>query len=143
MSSDTSRRRVLQDLGVSNRVKLSALWVAVMFLFIYVDYFALYIPGHFEDMAAGNMGWFEVSQGVLLGTMALMAVPSLMIFLTVGLAASLSRWLNVIVAVLYIVVVVSGMVGETWGFYLAASSVEIVLLLLVGFYAIRWPKAEG
>ena len=89
------------------------------------------------------MGPFEVSQGSLLAGMALMVIPSLMIFLTIALKAAASRWTNIVVIILYLAVVIANMVGETWAFYIGASVVEIALLLLAVFYAWRWPRKES
>ena len=134
---------VLNELKASTRIKLCTLWIAVMFLFIYVDHFALFIPGVLGDITEGKMGPFEVSQGSLLAGMALMVIPSLMIFLTIALKAAASRWTNIVVIILYLAVVIANMVGETWAFYIGASVVEIALLLLAVFYAWRWPRKES
>ena len=123
-------------------VKLAALWAAVMFLYIYVDHFALFIPGTLEAMIAGKMGPFPVTQGSLLSAMALMTIPSLMIFVSVALPASVNRWTNIVVGILYIVVVVGNTVGESWAFYILGSVVEAVLLALIVWYAYRWPNPE-
>jgi hypothetical protein len=63
--------------------------------------------------------------------MVLMTIPSLMVFLSRALPARAKRWTNVAVGILYIVVVVGNVVGESWAFYLFGSVVEIVLLALV------------
>jgi hypothetical protein len=39
----------LDEQKVNVRVKLAALWTSFMFLYIYVDYFALYMPKKIED----------------------------------------------------------------------------------------------
>ncbi|MEJ8844561.1 hypothetical protein WG954_19365 [Lacibacter sp. H375] len=36
------------------KLKLAALWAGLMFLYIYVDYFALYMPGKIEDILKGS-----------------------------------------------------------------------------------------
>ena len=116
------------------------MWVAVTLLYLYVDHFALFIPGALEDVIAGKMGPFPVTQGSLFAAMVLMTIPSLMVFLSLALPAKANRWTNVVVGILYIVVVVGNVVGESWAFYLFGSVVEIVLLALVVWYAWKWPK---
>ncbi len=143
MSSSGNRLKILDELKVSTRMKVSALWISLMFLFIYVDHFALFMPGVLEDIAGGKMRSFKVSQGSLLAGMALMVIPSLMIFLTVALKSAASRWTNIVVVIVYLAVVIANVVGETWAFYIGASAVEIALLLVVAWYAWRWPKNEG
>lgn len=133
----------LQDTSVSLKLKLSALWAALMFLYIYVDHFALSIPGVLEDAIAGEVGGFRVTQGWLVAAMALMTIPSLMIPLSVLLTAKASRWLNIIAGVVYALVVVGNTVGESWLYYIGASVVELVLLALIVWHAWRWPKLEA
>src|SRR6202171_5885491 len=87
----------LDDIKVHVKLKISALWASVMFCYIYADYFGLYVPGALQGMLAGKMGPLgPTTQGVLLGTSLMMAVPSIMIFLSLALRPNLNRWLNII-----------------------------------------------
>ena len=123
------------------RIMLSALWVCVMFLYIYVDHFALFIPGVIEGAIAGEMGFMQVNQVSLLAAMALMTVPILMIVLTFLLRPSASPWVNLIVGILYVIVVVANTIGETWAYYIFGSVVEGVLLILIVVKAWTWPRS--
>jgi hypothetical protein len=69
--------------------------------------------------------------------------PSLMVILSMTLKAGVNRWLNIIVAVLYIAVGVGTTIGETWAFYIVGHFVGIVLLLIVIWTALKWPKQEA
>ncbi len=80
---------VLEDVKVSLKPKLAALWTSLMFLCIYVDYFHLYMPGMIEDIQAGRVFKFEITQGFLLAALASMTIPALMIFLSVALPAKI------------------------------------------------------
>ena len=131
---------ILQNATIDVKVKLAALWVTVMLLYLYVDHFALFIPGVLEDVLAGKMGPFPTTQGSLFAAMVLMTIPSLMVFLSLALKARGARWTNIVVGILYIVVVVGNMVGESWAFYLFGSIVEIVLLAWGVWYAWKWPR---
>jgi len=55
----------LEDIKVNVKLKLAALWTSFMFLYIYVDYFHLYMPGSLEDMLAGKVFVFEITQAFL------------------------------------------------------------------------------
>jgi hypothetical protein len=140
MNSGT-RTPIFKNAEIDVKAKLAALWVTVMLLYLYVDHFALFIPGVLEDVVAGKMGPFPTTQGSLFAAMALMTIPSLMVFLSLALEARAARWTNIVVGILYIVVVVGNVVGESWAFYWFGSVVEIVLLALVVWYAWRWPRA--
>ena len=143
MNSNRKTARILEDVNVNVKIKISALWAASMFLFIYVDFFYLRIPGQIEEIIAGKMGPYSTTQASLLAAMTLMMIPSLMIFLSLALKAKWNRWTNIIVGIFNIVVGVAGLIGETWAFYIFATIVEVVLLLLIVWYAWKWPKQEA
>ncbi len=122
---------------------LSALWAALMFLYIYADFFSLFRPGHIEEVMAGRMGPFPVTQASLLTAAILMLIPALMIFLSLALKPRVGRWVNIILGLLYTVVNISNLVGESWAFYLLFGIVEIALTLLIVWYAWRWRTVEA
>lgn len=43
-----------QDSEINVKPMLSALWASVMFLYIYGDYFELYVPGKIEGLLNGQ-----------------------------------------------------------------------------------------
>lgn len=143
MTTNKETTTILEDIKVNVKCKLSALWIAVMFLFIYVDYFALYEPGVLEDIMAGVVWKFDITQTWALSAMVMMTIPTLMIFLSLALAAKANRWTNVIVGGLYIVIVIGNVIGETWAFYIFASIIELVLLALIVGTAWTWPKQDA
>jgi hypothetical protein len=73
------------DVRINVQMKLSALWAALMFLYIYADIFSLFKPGHIDRMTEGLMGPFPVTQGSLLGFSVLMVIPAVMVFLSLAL----------------------------------------------------------
>ncbi len=121
------------------RVKLAALWASFMFLYIYVDYFHLYMPGSLQDMLSGKVYTFSVSQAFLTASLLSIMIPALMIYLSVGLPAKLSRWLNIIFATFYIPYSLFNLAGEAWVHMWIGAAVEVVLLLLVIRTARKWP----
>ena len=142
MNTNKKTTRILEDVNVNVKMKISALWVASMFLFIYVDYFYLRVPGQIEEILAGKMGPYPTTQASLMLAMILMMIPSLMIFLSLTLKAKANRWTNIIVGILYIVVAIGNVIGESWAFYIFGNIVEVLLLLLIVGYAWKWPKQE-
>src|SRR6185369_10963766 len=100
------------DEPVNPKIKLSALWAATMFCYIYGDYFELYTPGKLAGMLAGKMGPLgPATQGVLLGVAILMAIPAVMVFLPLVLKPALSRWVNIVLGALYTVIMVLAIQG--------------------------------
>ncbi len=131
-----------EDIRVHVRLKLFALWSSVMFFYIYNDYFQLWQPGHLQAMLAGQLFFAGSPQWVLLGGASVMIVPSLMPFLALVLPVRLNRWLNIIFGVVYslimIAVIVAFKVG--WYFYIMYAVIEVILTLLIVWYAWTWPK---
>lgn len=55
MNSNKKTVRSLQNVKINMKMKLSALWVAVMLCYIYGDIFTLNVPGILEKIIAGKM----------------------------------------------------------------------------------------
>jgi hypothetical protein len=141
--STTTKAAEVGDVRVNVKIKLSALWVVLMLLYIYADHFSLFRPGQIEEMLAGRMGPFPVTQGSLLAASILMLIPALMVFLSLALQPKVDRWVNIILGVLYTVVNIGNLVGETWAFYLLFGFVEMAPTLLIVRHAWRWHNPEG
>ncbi len=136
-------KRILEDVKVNVKIKLSALWVTVNILFLYVDVYSYFRPGIIEDAIAGKVWEFQITQVWLLGVIILMTSASLMVFLSLLLKAKANRWTNIIVGIFHIVIVIAGAMGDAWAYYIFASIVEVVLLSLIVWYAWKWPKQEA
>lgn len=130
----------MEDIKINIKLKLAALWTAFMFFYIYVDYFALYMPGKVNDIMKGKVFVFDISQGFLLFALVSVSIPALMIFLSVALAANANRWTNIIVASIYIPFTLFNLAGEAWAHMVYGAVVEVILLLLIIIYTWRWPR---
>ena len=128
----------MENMKTSAKIKLSALWVAMMLLYIYADILSLFRPGQVEEMLEGRMGPFPVTQGSLLTASILMIIPAVMVFLSIALKPAVNRWANIILGALYTLVNISNLIGETWVYYILFGIVEIALTLLIIRYAWKW-----
>lgn len=135
-------QHALEDIQVSVKLKLAILWASFMFLYIYVDYFHLFMPGALKDLLASKVFVFEITQGFLLAALASVTIPALMIFLSVALPAKANRFINIIVATVYIPFTLFNLVGEAWMHMVFGAVVEVVLLFLIIQYAWKWPRIE-
>ncbi len=133
----------MEDVKINVKMKLSALWVALMLLYIYADIFSLYRPGQIEEMISGRMGPFPVTQGSLFVASLMMVITAVMVFLSLTLKPKVNRWANIILGVVYTLVNISNLVGETWVFYIFSGLVEIVLTILIVGYAWKWRNPES
>ena len=143
--NEQSTQKPFEDVPVNRKIVISGLWVTSMFLFIYVDYFGLFIPGVMEKIIAGEVAHtgIQVSQIFLFAAMTLMIIPSIMIALSLTLKAKANRWTNIIVGVLQIIVLIAGTIGETWFYYIYATVFEVALIALIVWYAWKWPRQEA
>ncbi len=133
----------MENVKINVKIKLSALWVVMMLLYIYADILRLFMPGQVEEMIAGKMGPFPVTQSSLLAASTLMIIPAVMVFLSLTLKSKVNRWANIIFGVLYTFVNISNLIGETWAYYIFFGIVEIVLTVLIVRYAWKWTNPEG
>ena len=133
----------VKDFKVSLKLKLASLWTSFMFLYIYVDYFHLFMPGALEDLSAGRVFVFEITQAFLLVALATVTIPALMIFLSIFLAANVNRCTNIFVATIYIPFTLFNLAGEVWMHMVFGAAVEVVLLCLIIVYAWKWPRMEA
>jgi len=143
MSTSIRTSGILEGMKIPVKMKLSALWVSMMLLYIYADILSLFRPGQVEEMMKGQMGPFPATQGSLLTASILMMIPAVMVFLSLILNPKASRWTNIILGALYTLVNISNLIGETWVYYISFSVVEIVSTLLIVWYAWKWTNSEG
>ncbi len=138
MNTTTGHR----DSWINPRLKIAALWASMLFVFAYVDLFSLYREDVRADLEAGEMGGFTIGQAFLISATTYIAIPSLMLSMTVLLPLRAVRLANIVLAAVYIPTIAGGAVGE-WNYYVLGSAIETALLLGVIYCAWTWPRAPG
>jgi hypothetical protein len=131
---------ILEDVRIGVRLKIAALWIAMLFLFAYGDIFGFFNKGRIEEVIAGEVSGMKITQGFLFAVSIYIAVASVMIFLTLVLTPKVGRWTNIVLPALYIVTIVASVIGESWAYFYFLSIVETALLLLIIWYAWTWPQ---
>lgn len=133
----------LEDYKVNIRIKLSALWTAVMFCYIYGDYFELYVPRKVEGLLSGqNMLDSPIK---LLITTVILSIPAVMIFLTLVLNSKFAKWMNISAGIfftLFTLLVGVSSLTEWKAFYVFLSFLESALTVTAIFMALNWPKLK-
>jgi hypothetical protein len=134
---DRKAATILEDPKINIKTKLAGLWVILMFFYMYNDIFTLFQPGSMEGV--------QVNQAFLLGAAILMAIPSLMVFLSLTLKAQANRWSNIVVGAFHAGVLLTTTLvgGEVWAYYRLYTIIEGVLIALVIWHAWKWPKQVG
>lgn len=126
---------------VNVKVKLALLWIALMFFYIYNDVFSFWQPGHVAELIEGQLEGVVFTQEILFGAAILMALPSIMVFLSLTLKAKLNRLVNIIVGIFHIIVLVGSLFvgGGIWAYYALYMVFEAVFIILIVWTAWKWP----
>ena len=136
------RTSPLEDAPAPVRTKLAAAWASFMFFYIYVDYFGLYKPGFIDDILAGIVFEFDISQAFFVFGLTLVGIPALMIVLSTILPARASRITNLVVASLYVPVSMFNLAGGSWLYFFGLGVVvEVAIIALILRFAWAWPRS--
>jgi hypothetical protein len=135
--SSSSSMFIDHEVGV--RLKISALWVVLLFLYAYGDIFGFFKPGQIRDIVSGEVSGIDITEGFLFAVSFYVAIASVMIFLTLVLRPARARWSNVVLAIVYVVTIVAAAFGES-AYYWFLSVLEIAALVLIVRHSWTWPR---
>ena len=138
--------QVAQTTHVPVQAKLAAAWTSLMFLVIYIDYFHLDQPGAIDEIRGGVSYEFDIIGTVMSIFFVIIAIPALMILLSMALPARVNRVTNLVVASLSIPLMVFNAAGASWdyAFYYALTiGVEVLILAFVLRSAWTWPRTSS
>ena len=79
------------------KIQLSGVWVALMLTYLLGDVLRIFSG----DFKAGEIGGMRLTQTMWLGIALLMVIPVVMVVLSLTLDQPVSRWVNIIVAVVF------------------------------------------
>ncbi|MGH3872790.1 MAG: DUF6326 family protein [Pseudonocardiaceae bacterium] len=123
--------------AIDTRLKISALWIATLFIFVYVDLFSLYRTDARAGLEQGKLSVFDVNQTFLFFTTFYVIVPSVMLYLTLIMPRRINRVVNIVVATVYALTIIGSAVGE-WNYFVLGSAAEATLLAVVVHHAWTW-----
>ena len=130
----------LQEFTPPVKLKIAALWASTMFCYVYGDFFGLFRAGVLARMNAGIMGPLgPATPTILLAVSIMMAIPSVMVFLSLVLPSRLDRWLNVALGLVYTGIMLMTVPGAPL-FYTCLGIVEAALTMAITWYAFTWPR---
>ncbi|MBS0424014.1 MAG: hypothetical protein JSR71_06220 [Proteobacteria bacterium] len=130
-----------EDYAINIKLKLSALWASVMFLYIYGDYFELYVPKKIESLLNGQ-NMLNTPYKLLFATISL-ALPSLMIFLSIMIKPKWNRVLNISIGIfltLFTLLVGVSSFTEWRIFYVMLALLESIITSTIVWIALHWPR---
>ena len=146
MNSIKKPMTILEDWQVPVQAKLAAAWTSLMFLIIYIDYFHLYQPGEIDEIRGGVIFEFDISATLMTIFFVIIAIPTLMVLLSMTLPARVNRATNLVVALLFIPICVFNAAGSSWDwafYYGLTIGVEVLLLAFILRSAWTWPRAAS
>ncbi|MBN8686160.1 MAG: hypothetical protein J0M10_04045 [Chitinophagales bacterium] len=126
---------------INIKLILASLWTSVLFLYIYGDYFELYVPGKTEGLLNGRH-LLDTPYKLALAAF-IMSIPSLMIFLSLVLNPFWSRVFNISTAAFFtIFTLFVGLSSITeWKlFYVMLSFSESFITAIIVWKAWNWPR---
>lgn len=118
---------------VEPRIILSGLWVAVMLTYLLGDVLRIF-SGDFTKMG----GMQDVTQGMWVGIAVLMLIPILMLVLTLTLKYPAIRWVNIIVAIFWIIFNLSSLNTYPSAYDKFLLIVSLGFNVMTVWYAWKW-----
>jgi hypothetical protein len=142
MSQEPASRLVHAAVPVA--VRLSGLWVATMFCYVYGDIIGLWVPGRIAATASGDLGPLgTATPAILVGIALFMALPALMVALSLYLPARANRIANIACGIAYTLAMMASLLGGAQPYYIALAGLEIALTLAITVQALRWPTCRS
>jgi len=128
--------------GPSMQVRLSTLWVFIMFNMVFADILSFMYPGFLSQVLAGHAGTTQITPGFLLLAAVLTEVPIAMIVLARVLKQRVNRWANIVAGVITIAYVAGGSTTYPHGIFFTAVQVGCALLIIWTAWKWRVPEAS-
>ena len=139
----TTTTRQYRDTRVDVKLVLCALWIAMLFVFAYVDIFGFLRADVLNAALNGKVtAGLTVNQVYLTFTLIYILLPALMVVLSLLLKPRVNRIINIVVSVLYIITIIGSAIGEKWAYYFLGSFIEVILLLAIARTAWKWPPPQ-
>lgn len=133
-----------EDFKINTKILLSSLWASVTLCYLYGDYFELYVPQKTSGLVSGQN--LLDSPAKLMSAAVLLAIPSVMVALSIILKPRVNRVLNIIFGTMFtaIMVLIAVTSFTPWkAFYVFLALLESVLTSLIVWHAWKWPRQRG
>jgi len=114
------------------KVKLSTMWIVVLINMIFADIFSIMV----ELVNQDTLNILGDVKTIMAIAAIVTNIPILMIYFSRILEYKVNRIINMIAAILTIIYVIGG--GDTAPHYLIIASIEVIFLILIFVYSLRW-----
>jgi hypothetical protein len=124
--------------GIGMKALLSTLWIFVLFNIVFRDIHEILRPGFLEEVMTGTVNGVQMTEGFLLLGGMMLEIPIAMVLLSRVLPYRANRWANIIAGPIAIALIVFGGPSDLDDMFFA--TIEVVTLLLIVWYAWKWPN---
>ena len=124
----------MEDVKINVKIKLSLLWVAAMFSWVYGDLLRMYSG----DFVPGELGGVLLTQEMWLVAAITMMIPVAMVFLSLELKYKANRRANIIVGIFYTGYNLIGLPTYPSAYDQFLIIVGLVFTALIVWYAYKW-----
>lgn len=139
MAATKRTKKIFEDIKLDTKIVIAGLWIVLMLLYLYCDIFSFFKTDTINRILSGFIGPFKANQMTLLAFSLLMIIPAIMVFLSLIIRSSVNRWINIIAGIVYTLVGIGNMIGETWIYYIVFVIIELMLTISIIIISIKWP----
>ena len=121
------------------QITISALWVAVMLSSLMGDVLRFYEPGIIKQIIAGEVEGMQQTHRGLLVSATFMAIPIVMVVLSMTLNYDANRWANIIFSIFFFgFTLIWLLIKSPPAYKILLGSVGLVCNALIVWYAYMW-----
>ena len=121
------------------QITISALWVAVMLSSLMGDVLRFYEPGIIKQIIAGEVEGMQQTHRGLLVSATFMAIPIVMVVLSMTLNYNANRWANIIFSIFFFgFTLIWLLVKPPPAYKILLGRVGLVCNALIVWYAYMW-----
>ena len=121
------------------QITISALWVAVMLSSLMGDVLRFYEPGIIKQIIAGEVEGMQQTHRGLLVSATFMAIPIVMVVLSMTLNYNANRWANIIFSIFFFgFTLIWLLIKPPPAYKILLGSVGLVCNALIVWYAYMW-----
>jgi len=127
----------MKDQIMDIKAKLSTLWIVVLINMVFADIFSIMV-----ELVNKDTLHIPGDVKVIMAIAAVVTnIPIMMIYLSRVLKYKSNRIANIVAAILTIIYVIGG--GDTVPHYLIIATIEVLLLITIIFYSLKWKNIEN
>ena len=140
MIESTQHETTFEDPKINIRQRLSGLWVAAMFCYIYADILAFYDDYLLREILNGNLGPIgPITQELKFGIGVFMSIPAIMVYVCLAVKPRICRWINTASGGLFTAVSLVTTIMSPFYYYIYFGILEVAITVYIVWLVWKWP----